>query len=106
MSDYIPRWRQEEAKQKPPAPPRGSARTEEAVPASDTEPAPPAQEPEQEAPPHTAGWAPPYDYGLLDTELDGSNAQAPDQDARYGAFDLMETPPQDVGGAQKAEGQR
>ena len=50
-----------------------------------------------------------YDYGLLDPvdSFDGAG-QEPDsgQDARYGGFDLIEAPPQDVGGERKDEGQR
>ena len=37
-----------------------------------------------------------------------NKGQEPDsgQDARYGGFDLIEAPPQDVGGERKDEGQR
>ena len=47
-----------------------------------------------------------FDYGLLSPELadlEGPEIRA-DQDAPYGAFDLIETLPQDVGGEQ--EGRR
>ena len=45
--------------------------------------------------------------GLLDPEISGfdSPAQEPGQDAPYGALDLIETLPQDVGGERKEEGQ-
>ena len=39
-----------------------------------------------------------FDYGLLDMEPDGQDSQPPDTDAPYGAFDLIETPPDEVGG--------
>lgn len=39
-----------------------------------------------------------YDYGLLDVELDGLPSQPPDTEKHYGAFDLIETPPDEVGG--------
>ena len=39
-----------------------------------------------------------YDYGLLDPELDRVSSQSPDTEAPYGAFDLIETSPDEVGG--------
>ena len=42
-----------------------------------------------------------FDYVLLDREPDGQDAQPPDTHAPYGAFDLIETPPEDMGGPQR-----
>ena len=105
VSDYIPHWRQEETK---PAPPPTAPK--EAVPPERTRPAPapaPAPEPEQEVPATTPITLPQqFDYGLLSPELadlEGLEIGA-DQDAPYGAFDLIETLPQDVGGDQHEEG--
>ena len=100
VSDYTPHWRQEETK---PAPPP-------AGPPERTMPAPaPAPEPEQEVPAATPITLPQqFDYGLLSPELadlEGPEIGA-DQDAPYGAFDLIETLPQDVGGDQHEEGRR
>ena len=39
-----------------------------------------------------------YDYGLLDMEPEDRSAQLSATDAPYGAFDLIETPPDEVGG--------
>ena len=113
VSDYVPHWRQEEEqpKSKPAPPPPEPAAEPDPVPSK-----PPAPDPQQETAPEqtppaksSEGWAPKYDYGLLDPEVggyDGADPQdTPGQDARYGAFDLIETKPQDVGGEQK-EGQR
>ena len=107
ISDYTPHWRQEEAK---PAPPPTAPK--EASPPEKTRPAPapaPAPEPEQEVPATTPITFPQqFDYGLLSPELvdlEGPEI-GPDQDAPYGAFDLIETLPQDVGGDQHEEGRR
>ena len=105
ISDYFPHWRQEETK---PAP--SPAAPKEAVPSERTMPAPaPAPEPEQEVPAATPITFPQqFDYGLLSPELadlEGLEVGA-DQDAPYGAFDLIETLPQDVGGDQHEEGRR
>ena len=98
VSDYIPPWRQEEAA----APP---AAEQEAAPDSTPDPVP---EPEQEAPSGEAA-APTqqFDYGLLSPALDdfGGPEDGSGQDAPYGAFDLIETLPQDVGGEHKEGGQ-
>ena len=106
VAEYIPRWRQEEAK--PSAPAQSAALPEEtAVPKS--APAPLEPEPQHDPPAaEPAGGMAQYDYGLLDPEISGFDlpAQESGQDAPYGAFDLMETPPQDVGGERKEEGQR
>ena len=104
VSDYIPHWRQEEEKPAVPpvAPKKAAAPAEKPAPAPDPAPAP---EPERETParePLTQQ----FDYGLLSPELadlEGQEIRA-DQDAPYGAFDLIETLPQDVGGEQ--EGRR
>ena len=105
VAEYIPHWRQEEAK--PSAPVQPAAPPEENAP---PEPAPEQSEP---VPRHDlpaaeqAGRVAQYDYGLLDPEISGfdSPAQEPGQDAPYGALDLIETLPQDVGGERKEEGQ-
>lgn len=106
VSDYTPHWRQEEAKPAPPPAPK------ETVPPERTRPAPvpaPAPEPERETParePVTPTQQ--FDYGLLSPELadlEGPEIGA-DQDAPYGAFDLIETLPQDVGGEHNDEGRR
>lgn len=105
VAEYIPHWRQEEAK--PSAPVQPAAPPEENAP---PEPAPEQSEP---VPRHDlpaaeqAGRMAQYDYGLLDPEISGfdSPAQEPGQDAPYGALDLIETLPQDVGGERKEEGQ-
>lgn len=82
---------------------------------SDPPPAPPApdptQPPEQDAPAKGhGGWGPQYDYGLLDPEMDGFDGDESKtgvgQDAPYGAFDLIEMEPQDVGGKHKEEERR
>ena len=39
-----------------------------------------------------------YDYGLLDMEPEDRSTQLSATDAPYGAFDLIETPPDEVGG--------
>ena len=105
VAEYIPHWRQEEAK--PSAPVQSAAPPEENPP---PEPAPEQSEP---VPRHDlpaaeqAGRMAQYDYGLLDPEISGfdSPAQEPGQDAPYGALDLIETLPQNVGGERKEEGQ-
>ena len=105
VSDYTPHWRQEEAK---PAPPPTAPK--EAVPSERTSPAPaPAPKLEQEVPATTPITLPQqFDYGLLSPELADLEGPGigPDQDAPYGAFDLIETLPQDVGGDQHEEGRR
>lgn len=105
VAEYIPHWRQEEAK--PSAPVQPAAPPEENAP---PEPAPEQSEPvPRHDPPaaEQAGRVAQYDYGLLDPEISGfdSPAQEPGQDAPYGALDLIETLPQDVGGERKEEGQ-
>lgn len=106
VSGYIPHWRQEEERPAPASatPKETAAPPERPAPAPDPVPAP---EPERETParePLTQQ----FDYGLLSPELadlEGPEIGA-DQDAPYGAFDLIETPPQDVGGNHNEEGQR
>ncbi len=118
VADYVPQWRQEAAPPKSePAPPSESPaepRPAEQV-KSDPPPAPPApdptQPPEQDAPAKGhGGWGPQYDYGLLDPEMDGFDGDESKtgvgQDAPYGAFDLIEMEPQDVGGKHKEEERR
>ena len=105
VAEYIPHWRQEEAK--PSAPVQPTAPPEENLP---PEPPPEQSEPVPRRDPpavEQAGRMAQYDYGLLDPEISGfdSPAQEPGQDAPYGALDLIETLPQDVGGERKEEGQ-
>jgi len=105
VSDYVPEWRRFEETPKPAVPAPGAV--------SKPEPPPPALEPTgrdaaDAAPePGPAGRPQPergkfvrqeYDYGLLDVELDGLPTQQPDTEKRYGALDLIETPPDEVGG--------
>ena len=102
VSDYTPRWRQEEERPKPAAVP---------PPPPPADPVPPPATPEVQEPeqaPQTGivdSRTPQYDYVLLDPELDGFPDLEPDQSARYGALDLIEALPQDVGGEHN-EGQR
>ena len=116
VSDYVPHWRQgEENPKADPAPhpepskepPASSAGKEDAhtappasAPMKNTDSVPPAKAP--------GGWAPKYDYGLLDP-VDGFDGAGQDPDscqgASYGGFDLIEASPEDVGGEHQA-GQR
>lgn len=103
VSDYIPEWRRFEEAPKPAAPMSGQE--------VKTEPSPPVSQPADaagDAPEQEMSDRPQpesgkivrqeYDYGLLDVELDGLPSQPPDTEKRYGAFDLIETPPDEVGG--------
>lgn len=103
IADYIPEWRRWENSAKPPepAPVENPATPQPEAPTPPDPPLPSAQnvsetadnsraEPEQFARQE-------FDYGLLDTELEGISSQSPDTDAPYGAFDLIETPPDEVG---------
>lgn len=102
VADYTPEWRRFEASPKPTAP------------APEPKPAPPPPAPKPaggDAAPKPKPAARPqpessgtfirqeYDYGLLDVELDGLPTQQPDTRAPYGALDLIETSPEDVGGS-------
>lgn len=127
VSDYVPRWRQEEEKPKSkpspsPEPSREQPTTpveQQSEPPVPPSPAPsptpqeedPAPSPSDSAPPPkpSGGWGPKYDYGLLDPVdgFDGAEQESDSgQDAPYGGFDLIEAPPQDVGSDRKEEGQR
>ena len=111
VSDYMPHWRQgeETPKAKPAPSPKPSCEQEEvSPPSSSADPSPPPQDdaapPSSDATPPPdppSGWGPKYDYGLLDP-VDGfyGAGQEPDSgwDVRYGGFDPIEAPPQDVGG--------
>ncbi|CUP97003.1 Conjugal transfer protein traG [uncultured Flavonifractor sp.] len=101
VADYTPEWRRFEVSPKPTAP----------APEPKPAPPPPAPKPEgRDAGPKPKPAARPqpessgtsirqeYDYGLLDVELDGLPTQQPDTGAPYGALDLIETSPEDVGG--------
>ena len=101
VSDYIPQWRRWEETPKsatesvpheetpPPTPPIGS----------ELSPPPPAAAPKEPIQPKD-GRAPvqKYDYGLLDTEPEDRSTQLPATDSPYGAFDLIEMSPDEVGG--------
>ena len=102
VSDYIPEWRRFEETPKPAIPiPEQEVKAEPSPPAS--QPADTAGDvPEQEAPDRSQPESEKiirqeYDYGLLDMELDDLPSQTPDMEKRYGAFDLIETPPDEVG---------
>ena len=102
VADHVPEWRRWEESAKtttpdsppvsqpePPAPPADpvpAGRTQGEAAQSNPQPGP-EQFTRQE-----------FDYGLLDMEPDGQDTQLPDTDAPYGAFDLIETLPEDVGG--------
>ena len=109
VSDYTPEWRRQEETAKAerktqaksrPAPSAPEAGPPPAQPA-DTVPAPPVQkEAGGETAPHKEQdqiLRQEYDYGLLDPELDRVSSQSPDTEAPYGAFDLIETSPDEVG---------
>lgn len=121
VSEHIPRWRQfeeqsqaacksaplgQQEEKASPTRPQRSAEQNPQLPRSGQKPdnTPPRKQP-------TASFRdvlPQYDYGLLDPELsdmelDGSRQAAQGEDpsggqSEYGAFDLIETLPQDVGG--------
>lgn len=101
VSDYIPEWRRRE-KSEPKATP---AAPSTAVPDTPESPEGEALEAVQELHQPTAKEDSPlqsvrqeFDYGLLDTELDGFPGDVLDMDSPYGALDLIETPPDEVGG--------
>lgn len=100
IADYTPEWRRWEEAVKP------AASAPSPVPQPET-PAPPADpvlagqtqgEAEQSNPQPERFTRQEFDYGLLDMEPDSQDTQPPDTDAPYGAFDLIETLPEDVGG--------
>lgn len=110
VSDYTPEWRRQEELAKAerkaqvksqPAPSAPKAAPPPAQ-AADTAPATPVQkETSGEPAPHKERdqiLRQEYDYGLLDPELDRVSSQPPDTEAPYGAFDLIETSPDEVGG--------
>ena len=117
VSDYIPQWRRWEetpkastevcGRKEAPVPPPAAT---ESVPHEETppptppigsEPSPPspAAAPKEPIQPKD-GRAPvqKYDYGLLDTEPEDRSTQLPATDSPYGAFDLIEMSPDEVGG--------
>lgn len=110
VSDYTPEWRRQEelakAERKAQAKSRPAPSAPEAGPPpaqpADTVPATPGQkEAGGETTPHKERdqiLRQEYDYGLLDPELDRVSSQSPDTEAPYGAFDLIETSPDEVGG--------
>lgn len=100
IADYTPEWRRWEESAKP------AASAPSPAPQPET-PAPPADpvlagqtqgEAEQSNPQPERFTRQEFDYGLLDMEPDSQDSQPPDTDAPYGAFDLIETLPEDVGG--------
>lgn len=105
VSDYVPEWRRKEEAVKAAAVPSDTPAPPEGQPSPAPEPPPrsqsdlPAEQagakraPEQSTPPPQSGRQE-FDYGLLDPEPEGTA----DIDAPYGAFDLIETLPEDVGG--------
>lgn len=110
VSDYTPEWRRQEelakAERKAQVKSRPAPSAPKAAPppaqAADTAPAAPVQkETSGEPAPHKERdqiLRQEYDYGLLDPELDRVSSQPPDTEAPYGAFDLIETSPDEVGG--------
>ena len=111
VSDYVPEWRRKEEAVKAAAVPSDTPAPPEGQPSPAPEPPPrsqsdlPAEQagakraPEQSTPPPQSGRQE-FDYGLLDPEPEGTA----DIDAPYGAFDLIETLPEDVGGPLKKSG--
>ena len=105
VSDYVPEWRRKEEAAKAAAVPPDTPAPPEGQPSPTPEPPPrsqsdlPAEQAgakratEQSPPPPQSGRQE-FDYGLLDPEPEGTA----DIDAPYGAFDLIETLPEDVGG--------
>lgn len=100
IADYTPEWRRWEESAKP------AASAPSPAPQPET-PAPPADpvlagqtqgEAEQSNPQPERFTRQEFDYSLLDMEPDSQDSQPPDTDAPYGAFDLIETLPEDVGG--------
>lgn len=103
VSDYTPEWRRQEeqfeAEKRSQASSRPAPSAPEAPPPP--QPSPVSKETGREPAPHKGRdqvLRQEYDYGLLDTELDRVSAQPPDTEAPYGAFDLIETSPDEVGG--------
>ena len=117
VSDYIPQWRRWEetpkssteacGRKEAPVPPPAATESvphEETPPptppiGSELSPPPPAAAPKEPIQPKD-GRAPvqKYDYGLLDTEPEDRSTQLPATDSPYGAFDLIEMSPDEVGG--------
>lgn len=100
IADYTPEWRRWEESAKPAASaPSPAPQPEPPAPPADPVPASRTQgEVEQSNPQPERFTRQEFDYGLLDMEPDSQDFQPPDTDAPYGAFDLIETLPEDVGG--------
>lgn len=107
VADYTPEWRRFEESPKPARPAPGTApKASKPEPQPDPKPAgrnPTGTSHEPEPADQPRPWdgkfvRQEYDYGLLDVELDGLPTQQPDTKAPYGALDLIETLPEDVGG--------
>lgn len=113
VSDYVPQWRcweeapqasadacgRKEASEPPPAATESVPHEEAPSPSANPKqsPSPPAAAPKETIQPKD-GCSPvqKYDYGLLDAEECSTQLSA--ADSPYGAFDLIETPPDEVGG--------
>ena len=110
VSDYTPEWRRQEELAKAERKARAKSRPAPSAPEAGPPPAQPAntapatpgqKEAGGETAPHKERdqiLRQEYDYGLLDPELDRVSSQSPDTEAPYGAFDLIETSPDEVGG--------
>lgn len=109
ISDYTPEWRCQEDVSKSAKKPQGKSRPAPSAPEASPPPAQPADMAPAAPVQKEAGGESShkerdqilrqeYDYGLLDTELDRVSSQSPDTEAPYGAFDLIETSPDKVGG--------
>ena len=110
VSDYTPEWRRQEELAKAERKARAKSRPAPSAPEAGPPPAQPAntapatpvqEEAGGETTPHKERdqiLRQEYDYGLLDPELDRVSSQSPDTEAPYGAFDLIETSPDEVGG--------
>lgn len=107
---YTPEWRRQEELAKAERKARAKSRPAPSAPEAGPPPAQPAntapatpgqKEAGGETAPHKERdqiLRQEYDYGLLDPELDRVSSQSPDTEAPYGAFDLIETSPDEVGG--------
>lgn len=113
VADYTPEWRRYEEASRANGASRATAAAAPTGPEAPRPSAPPPAPADQALPapaPEGDGGKPPrreenrrfsrqeFDYGLLDTELDGLSSEPPDTDAPYGAFDLIETSPDEMSG--------
>lgn len=123
VADYIPRWRQEEERSRqhsapstpPTSPPPPPPSPDPPEPMADAQTPDTTQADPKNITPRMGDFRPLYDYGLLEPELsdmempesdpaeetpEGAPEEAPEASAEapYGALDLIETPPNQVGG--------